>query len=532
MVLSPSHCPAEHPLAADDKDFQFQLRGKIITLDHGGAFVGTPVSRNLSNLGGLITIAIDPAHTLQGREQDLWGRLIQHHHHHVALGDGTPATLYLCQDSAYSGTLAPLPAAGQQPALRQGTTVLGTQAIPTVRLDDLTGLGKVDWMILNGANDNAAILQGAQRLLPNVLAVQVQIPLGQVFEKQNDLDSLARLLAPHGFKLAAQLRRNQAGPAQDLMQDALFVPDEARIEAMSDDLRWKLAFLLHSAYNMPDMAYPALQRIDEELALRYLRHSGWLATPKVPDKPHELPGRLVVSLTSYAKRFRTLHLTLCSLLSQSVKADQTILWIGHADKDLLPASVLDLQQYGLTIRYCDDLKSYTKFVHTLKAEPDAFIVVADDDLHYPEDWLKKLVAGWNGDMDTIVAWRAHKIRLDQQNMPIAYNDWDWAYDNPATVSELLFPTSGFGTLYPPKAFHHDVLDTEKFMALAPKADDVWLYWMSRLNGKKTKVVGERSDFINWLGSQDEALWQDNVLKGLNDVQIGNMIRQYGWPCSA
>ena len=273
------------PLAADDKDFQFQLRGKIITLDHGGAFVGTPVSRNLSNLGGLITIAIDPAHTLQGREQDLWGRLIQHHHHHVALGDGTPATLYLCQDSAYSGTLAPLPAAGQQPALRQGTTVLGTQAIPTVRLDDLTGLGKVDWMILNGANDNAAILQGAQRLLPNVLAVQVQIPLGQVFEKQNDLDSLARLLAPHGFKLAAQLRRNQAGPAQDLMQDALFVPDEARIEAMSDDLRWKLAFLLHSAYNMPYLAYQVLKLNDEAIARRYLNSNG---LPEPTPTPAEL----------------------------------------------------------------------------------------------------------------------------------------------------------------------------------------------------------------------------------------------------
>lgn len=516
-------------ITSDDQDFQFQLRGKIITLDHGGAFVDTNVWRELSDLGSLLTIAIDPAHTLQEREPALRGGPIPHYHHHVALGDGTPATLYLCQDDAYSGTLLPLPAARQQPALRQATSVLGTRTIPTTRLDDLTGLEKIDWMVLDRTNDNAVILRNAQRLLPNVLIVQAQTLLVDVYEKQAGLDSLGTLLATHGFRL---LTRTHPHPGSQVVENAVFVPDEARIAGMSDDQRCKLAFLLHSAYRMPDVAYLVLQRTDAALALRYLRHSGWLATPKVPDKPHELPGRLVVSLTSYAKRFRTLHLTLTSLLSQSIRADRTLLWIALADKDLLPADVLDLQKYGLEIRYCDDIKSYKKFVYTLKAEPDAFIALADDDFHYPQDWLEKLVSGWNGDLDTIVAWRAHRIRLDRQNMPMAYNDWDWAYGNPATVSELLFPTSGYGALYPPGAFHRDALDAEKFMALAPKADDVWLYWMARLNGKKAKVVGKPVEFISWFGSQDETLWQDNVLKGLNDVQIGNMIKQYGWPYPA
>lgn len=271
-VVEPSEQAA--PPASEDEDFQFQLRGKIVTLDHGGAFVGTNVSRNLSNLGGLVTIAIDPAHTLQGRGQDLWGRLIQHHHHHVALGDGTLATLHLCQDSAYSGTLAPLPASRRLPALREGTNVLGTQTIPTVRLDDLTGLEKVDWLILNGANDNAAILQGAQRLLPDVLIVQAQTLRVEVFEKQADPDDLNRLLAPHGFQLIAQLLRNDAGQHQDVAQDVVFVPDEERIEAMSDDQRWKLAFLLHSAYNMPYLAYRVLKLNDAAIARRYLKSNG------------------------------------------------------------------------------------------------------------------------------------------------------------------------------------------------------------------------------------------------------------------
>ena len=265
--------------AAGSKDFQFQLRGKIITLDHGGAFVGTGVSRNLSNLGGLITIAIDPAHVLQGREQEMWGRLIQHHHHHVALGDGTPATLYLCQDNAYSGTLAPLPASRQLPALRQATSLRGTQVIPTMRLDDLTGLEKLDWMILDGANDNAAILRNAQRLLPHVLVVQVQTLLADVFEKQTDPAGLSELLAPYELRLLPTARSHDAGHTQEISRNAVFVPTEARIAAMDDDQRWKLAFLLHSAYQATQAAYQVLLQTNKDLAQRYLAANGATSMP-------------------------------------------------------------------------------------------------------------------------------------------------------------------------------------------------------------------------------------------------------------
>ncbi|MGN6580012.1 MAG: O-linked N-acetylglucosamine transferase family protein [Bordetella sp.] len=271
-VVEPSSA-AQMP-AAGGKDFQFQLRGKIVTLDHGGAFVGTEISRNLSNLGGLITVAIDPAHALHGREQTLWGRLIQHHYHHVALGDGTPATLHLCEDNAYSGTLAPLPASRQLPALRQATGVRSTQVIPTTRLDDLTGLEKLDWMILDGANDNAAILRHAQRLLPHVLVVQAQTLLVEVFENQTDAAGLSTLLAPHGFELLRANRPHQVGRPQEMTKNAVFVPNAARIAGMNDDQRWKLAFLLHSAYQATELAYQVLLQTDRNVAERYLAANG------------------------------------------------------------------------------------------------------------------------------------------------------------------------------------------------------------------------------------------------------------------
>lgn len=295
---------AARVLTDDSDGFQFRLRSKIVTLDHGGAFIGTNASRNLSNLGSLITIAIDPAHVLRGREQDMWGRLMQHHHHHVALGDGATATLYLCRDSAFSGTLAPLPASRQLPALQKATDILGTQAIPTVRLDELTGLEKIDWLILNSANDNAAILRGAQRLLPNTLIVQARTPFIDIFEKQTDLASLGKLLAAHGFRLLSPVQPHTLSyfpedlellkppvHSQWVAADAVFVPDQSRIRAMGDDQRWKLAYLLHSAYNAQDLAYQVLQQIDRDVARQYLRDDGWLhMNPPAAKADSEIPG--------------------------------------------------------------------------------------------------------------------------------------------------------------------------------------------------------------------------------------------------
>ena len=65
-----------------------------------------------------------------------------------------------------------------------------------------------------------------------------------------------------------------------------------------------------------------------------------------PGKPHPLPGRLIVSVTSFPPRFGTLALALRGILRQTVRPDQTVLWIAHKDMPLLPRNVLDLQTPG------------------------------------------------------------------------------------------------------------------------------------------------------------------------------------------
>ena len=59
---------------------------------------------------------------------------------------------------------------------------------------------------------------------------------------------------------------------------------------------------------------------------------------------HGRSRELIVSLTSYPKRFSTLHLTLKSLLTQSVRPDRVILWLAEADKNAVPPAVAALQR--------------------------------------------------------------------------------------------------------------------------------------------------------------------------------------------
>ncbi|WP_459618359.1 hypothetical protein [Bordetella sp. 2513F-2] len=265
------------------------------------------------------------------------------------------------------------------------------------------------------------------------------------------------------------------------------------------------------------------------MARRYADLFAWKeADPGIPAAAHGLPGRLVVSLTSYRKRFRILPRTLACLLNQSVQPDRIILWIAQEERALLPESVRSLEGQGLEIRYCADIKSYKKIIPTLEEEPSAFIVTADDDVRYPSHWLAGLIAAWPGDYRTAVAWRAHRIALDPATgRPLPYFKWRWSYRSSTASSTLIFPTGVGGVLYPPGIFHADVTNRALFESLCPNADDVWLYWMWRRNGGRARVVGERLALRQWPGSQYASLWHKNLFLGNNDQCIKNMVGHYG-----
>lgn len=244
---------------------------------------------------------------------------------------------------------------------------------------------------------------------------------------------------------------------------------------------------------------------------------------------HNLPSKLIVSLTSYPPRFGKLHLTLKCLVNQTVKPDVVVLWIAHQDMNMLPEAVLKYERQGLiSINACNDYKVYKKIIPTLKSFPEAFIVTADDDLYYPKWWLDTLISDWDGNTDNLVAHRVHGIVLSENGIPLPYKKWKFE-QIVNTSPDLAFPTGGAGVLYTPGCFYHDVLNEKHFTELCNGADDIWLFWMCRLKGKKTIKSSKQFNVVSWTNTQHVALAHENYTGGQNDVHITKMLNKYGWP---
>ncbi|BAV48116.1 glycosyltransferase [Mesorhizobium loti] len=243
-------------------------------------------------------------------------------------------------------------------------------------------------------------------------------------------------------------------------------------------------------------------------------------------RPHGLPGDLIVSLTSYPKRFETLHLTLRCLLSQTVVPDRVVLWLTSEHAAQLPPSVTDLKAHGLEIRFCKDIRSYKKIIPALLAFPKAYIVTADDDVYYGQRWLEELVE--RAGESTIVCHRGHSVAFDDAGQIAPYSNW--SYDVSDTPN-MLFPTGVGGVLYGPKSLSPEAVDEDKFIELCPQGDDIWLFWMGRRVGSRYIKTQKRWVEFPWKGSQDSALHLTNVGTGMNDEQIRKVTSHFGLPSS-
>lgn len=246
-------------------------------------------------------------------------------------------------------------------------------------------------------------------------------------------------------------------------------------------------------------------------------------------RAHGLPAELIVSLTSHAKRFATLAPTLKRLLSQTVRADATVLWVGEADFDQLPRSVLALQAHGLEIRRTRDLGPYTKLIPSLRSFPGSFIATADDDVCYGRTWLERLVGGYDPAHPAVVCHRAHRLRLDASGRPVTYLRWDWEVRHRETSADLVATGVG-GVLYFPGALPDEATDEAAFRSVAPHADDLWLYWMERRAGVDVTTLGHRTPLVTWLRSQRHGLNRVNVDGAtMNDAAVERLTARYGLP---
>lgn len=236
-----------------------------------------------------------------------------------------------------------------------------------------------------------------------------------------------------------------------------------------------------------------------QIKIKYKSHFNCPTVKDIGVTNNKRDTKVIVSLTTFPGRINSVHKTISTLLTQTLKPDEVILWLAEAQfpKKELPEQLTNLQQYGLTIKWCEDLRSYKKLIPALEEYPNDIIITVDDDLYYAEDTVETLYNSYIKYPKNIHAHRCGQVFLKKNKIEdVSMRKLYFAEFEGASY---FYRQIGYGAvLYPPNSLYGDVLDRKKFTILVPTHDDIWFWVMAVLNNTKIRSVKGYNESVNYV----------------------------------
>ena len=235
-----------------------------------------------------------------------------------------------------------------------------------------------------------------------------------------------------------------------------------------------------------------------------------------------------VSLTSFPARINEVYITIETIFSQTVKADNITLWLSleqFPDRKI-PKELEEQKKRGLTVEFVeDDLRSHKKYYYAFKRQKDNLVITFDDDVFYPDNTIESLVSAHLRYPNAVICNRGHKIEFSGYEI-LKYKNWKHNYKS-QIPSNFAVPTGVGGVLYPPHSYHQDIFNISEFKEICFYADDLWLKIQTLRNNTKVYSLGTYPrDFINVGRSQQFKLVQYNAINGGNDTQFSKLLNHY------
>lgn len=239
--------------------------------------------------------------------------------------------------------------------------------------------------------------------------------------------------------------------------------------------------------------------------------------------------RIIVSMTSYPARFSNIHLTLKSLMLQTMKPDKIIVWLDEdVERAQYTKRMINLEQYGIEYQpISGNLMPHKKYLHAMQAYPDDIIITVDDDLIYSSDLIASLMRTHKQYPKAVCARRLHQMKKDADGNIMPYNDWQGEYTQSRVPAHDLLATGVGGVLYPPHCLDSRAFDTELIERLCLKADDIWLKFMELLVGTKVVWAACAIPMPQVIEkSQKTSLKTENVQQNKNDIYFRNVAEYF------
>lgn len=195
--------------------------------------------------------------------------------------------------------------------------------------------------------------------------------------------------------------------------------------------------------------------------------------------------RIVVTLTTIPDRAALLAPALRSLLDQSWPATRILLaWPHHSLRDQQVYPPPPALPAGIEILPCEDVGPATKLLPALRAEPEALLIVVDDDVIYPHDFIETLVRAHRLDPQSALGWRGWKLEPDCTPHELDHV-FATAVQAPEDVDILL---GTWGYLVPPGALDEAVHDFSNWPPQVRWNDDIWISGHLAKRGVPRRVI--------------------------------------------
>lgn len=244
------------------------------------------------------------------------------------------------------------------------------------------------------------------------------------------------------------------------------------------------------------------------------------AKPCLPQSDKSAP---IVSLTTFPKRGKRVWIVIESLMRQTVKPKQIILWLSrqqYENMEAVPKSLRRMQRRGLKIEIRDgDIRSHKKYFYAFTELKGETIITVDDDIIYPSYTVKKLMQLHVHSPNSVCARFVKEMKYSNTGELAKYVEWEGC-----RVKSRLFFGSGGGTLFPSSSIREDMLKISDIMAICPTADDVWLNAMVKIGYTNILKTNEFFSILPVMNFSDVTLSSINNGLHQNDVQIEKVRR--------
>lgn len=229
---------------------------------------------------------------------------------------------------------------------------------------------------------------------------------------------------------------------------------------------------------------------------------------------------IVVSVSSFPKRFLRLRYMLISVLRQSIKPELIVVNLtqeecpnGLAD---VPDYLRELERYGIEYRIRSvNLRPHNKYYYVMQEYPQKNIITLDDDIFYRCNVLERLVEIKKHNPGCVCANQVRYIKINSLGDFVGYNQW--ALFNNASVGHHLLALGVGGVLYPAGLLREgDIMCVEGILHLCLNADDLWLKAHEIIQGVKVATGDFTAPNLTLNYGKSETLSNDNVIGGRNN----------------